>query len=236
MKAQLEAYQAAVQGLSPAQAMAWALREFGVGQVALASSFGLEDQLLTQWLVELEPKARVFTLDTGRLFQETYECMGATQKKLGLSFEVYFPDPQKVKELYKTKGPNSFYESVANRKECCGIRKVEPLGKALFGLKLWITGQRRDQSLTRAALETVEWDEAHGLFKLNPLADWTEEQVWARVLAEEVPYNSLHDLGFPSIGCLPCTRKVEPGQEARAGRWWWEEPEHKECGLHSRPK
>ena len=226
---------AGLAGKSPQDVLAWALKEFK-GKIALASSFGAEDVVLIDMLVTLDPQARVFTLDTGRLNEETYEVMERVRERYKISIESYFPDAAKVEALERSKGFYSFRDSVENRKECCGIRKVEPLGRALKGLSAWITGLRREQSVTRAEVEKVEADTAHpGLFKINPLADWTEKQVWEYIKTNKVPYNRLHDAGSPSVGCAPCTRAVAPGEDIRAGRWWWENPEHKECGLH-RPK
>ena len=217
---------------SPEDLLKWALGKFS-SKIALASSFGAEDVVLIHMLVALDPKARIFTLDTGRLNEETYEVMDRIRQKYKISIESYFPDFKKVEVLEREKGFYSFKESVENRKECCGIRKVEPLNRALKGLGAWITGLRREQSVTRKSVEKIEMDEGHGgIFKINPLADWTNDQVWEYIKKNKVPYNPLHDLGYPSIGCAPCTRAVKPGEDARAGRWWWENPEHKECGLH----
>ena len=218
---------------SDAQAvLEWATSTFG-RNVALASSFGAEDVVLIDLLVKIDPSARIFALDTGRLHQETYDVMEACRKKYGIEFEIYSPQTDSVQQLIRLKGPNSFYESIDNRKECCEIRKVEPLKRALADKEAWITGLRRAQAVTRASLPKVEMDFGHGgIFKLNPLASWTEEQVWAYIRANDVPYNALHDAGFPSIGCAPCTRAIAPGDDVRAGRWWWETPEQKECGLH----
>lgn len=202
-------------------------------RIALASSFGPEDVVLIHMLVSAREDARVFSLDTGRLNEETYACVEAINRKYKIRVEWFFPQSAPVEELERTKGLFSFRESVENRKECCGIRKVEPLGRALKELDAWITGQRREQSVTRTALDVVEQDEAHGgIVKVNPLADWTLDDVWRYIREHEIPYNRLHDAGYPSIGCAPCTRAIKPGEDQRAGRWWWEEPEHKECGLH----
>src|SRR3989338_1140915 len=201
--------------------------------IKLASSFGLEDVALIDMISKLSPRIGVFTLDTGRLNEETYEVMDRIRARYDIEIESYFPDRAKVEALERAKGFYSFRQSVENRKECCGIRKVEPLGRALAGLKAWVTGLRREQSVTRSAVEQIEADEAHpGLVKINPLADWTLEQVWDYVKKNQVPYNQLHDRGYPSIGCAPCTRAVKPGEDIRAWRWWWENSEHKECGLH----
>ncbi len=178
----------------------------------------------------------IFTLDTGRLPEETYEVMDRIRQRYGVRITSYFPDKAAVEKLEREKGFYSFRESVENRKECCGIRKVEPLNRALAGLDAWITGLRRDQAVTRTDLPKVELDAAHrNIVKVNPIAEWTTEQVWAHIRAKNVPYNKLHDKNYPSIGCAPCTRAVKPGEDIRAGRWWWESPEHKECGLHVKP-
>jgi phosphoadenosine phosphosulfate reductase len=200
--------------------------------LAFACSLGLEDVALLDLIWLREPRPRIFFLDTGRLPQETYDTLAAVQARYGLPIEVYFPRAESVEALLRAKGPNSFRASVENRKECCRIRKVEPLGRALAGAEAWITGLRREQSFTRGALVPFEWDAGNGLVKVNPLAHWSLDQVWAYVRAHDVPYNPLHDQGYPSIGCAPCTRAVQPGEDVRSGRWWWEEPEHKECGLH----
>ncbi len=202
------------------------------GRVALASSFGVEDQVLTDLLGRLAPPLPIFTLDTGRLPQETYDVLDATRKRYGIEIQVLFPNRTDVEELVGRSGVNSFYDSVESRKACCHARKVAPLRRKLGQLEAWITGLRREQAPTRQQVELVEWDETNGLFKINPLAGWTSEQVWEYIRLHHVPYNALHDRGYPSIGCAPCTRAVEPGQDIRAGRWWWETPEHKECGLH----
>lgn len=204
-------------------------------RIALASSFGLEDVVLIDLLSALRKDVRIIALDTGRLPEETYACADAIIKRYGVMIDWYFPRHDAVEALERAKGLYSFRQSVENRRECCGIRKVEPLNRALNGLDAWITGQRREQSVTRSALHPVEIDEAHGgIIKLNPLTDWSLDQVWAYVREHKVPYNALHDQGYPSIGCTPCTRAVQPGEDQRAGRWWWETPEHKECGLHAR--
>jgi phosphoadenosine phosphosulfate reductase len=221
--------------LSTPEVLAWAVGEFGL-DVAFASSFGAEDVVLLDLLLQAKPDARVFILDTGRLHQETYDLIERARRRYGRSFEVYFPRTEAVEKLVGTAGPNSFYASVEARKACCFIRKVEPLGRALAGARAWLTGLRRAQAVTRTALPLAELDEAHGnILKLNPLAPWSEEQVWDYIRAHKLPYNALHDRGFPSIGCAPCTRAVQPGEDIRAGRWWWENPEHNECGLHLKP-
>ncbi len=214
--------------------LAWALDEFHP-RLALAASFGAEDVVVIDMLARLDRGARVFTLDTGRLPGETYELMEAVRARYGLTIEVYFPQAAAVEAMVREHGVNLFYVDVGLRRRCCHVRKVEPLRRALEGLDAWITGLRRGQAATRAAVRKVEVDADHGgIIKLNPLADWTEEQVWAYIRAHDVPYNPLHDRGYPSIGCAPCTRPVAPGEDPRAGRWWWERPESRECGLHVR--
>jgi phosphoadenosine phosphosulfate reductase len=202
-------------------------------RIALASSFSLEDAVVIHLLMEQRPDAVVFALDTGRLNPETYECAEALRRRYGLRIEWYFPERTAVEELEREKGLFSFRDSVDNRKECCGIRKVEPLRRALSGLDAWITGLRREQSVTRTDLQPAEIDAANGgIVKINPLIDWTLEHLWAFVHEHRIPYSRLYDQGYTSIGCAPCTRPIEPGEDQRAGRWWWENPEHKECGLH----
>jgi len=204
------------------------------GRIALSSSLGLEDQVLTDMVCKIDDQTKIFTLDTGRLFPETYDLIHRTNQKYGIRMQVYFPDAEKVEEMVNNKGINLFYNSIEERKSCCRIRKIEPLKRAFSGLEVWICGLRRDQSITRTGMQPVEWDENNGLIKLNPLIDWTEEQVRSYIKEHKVPYNPLHDRDFPSIGCQPCTRAVLPGEDLRAGRWWWENPDTKECGLHKR--
>ena len=232
MKIDLKEINGKFEKASAEQLLTWALEKFAP-KIALASSFGAEDVVLIDLLSKTGPSTPVFTLDTGRLNEETYEVMDRIRKKYGISIESYFPDAIKVEALERQKGFYSFRESVENRKECCGIRKVEPLKRALKGLDAWITGLRREQSVTRTAVDKIEANAAHdGMLKINPLADWTQGDVWDYIRKNAVPYNKLHDLGYPSIGCAPCTRAVKAGEDIRAGRWWWENPEHKECGLH----
>jgi phosphoadenosine phosphosulfate reductase len=208
--------------------------EFG-DKVAIASSFGAEDMVLIDMASRLTPKPKVFTLDTGRLPQETYDLIERVRKKYNLQVDVYFPDREQVEEMVRKYGPNLFYRSVELRKLCCQVRKVEPLKRALSNLSAWVCGLRKEQSVTRSGVEKVEIDEANGgIVKLNPLADWSTEDVWDYIKRNKVPYNALHDRGYPSIGCLPCTRAVKLGEDIRAGRWWWEKPGQKECGLHER--
>jgi len=199
----------------------------------LASSMGIEDMVLIHAIAQAAPGLGVFMLDTGRLHPETLAMAGVVAERYGIVPRIMRPDPEAVREHVQAHGTHAFYESVELRKACCGIRKVEPLRRALAGHSAWITGQRREQSVTRTALEAEEWDSAFGLRKFNPLAAWTGEQVWALVRALGIPYNPLHDRGYPSIGCEPCTRAVRPGEDPRAGRWWWEQRDSRECGLHA---
>jgi phosphoadenosine phosphosulfate reductase len=202
------------------------------GKVVLGSSLGAEDQVLTHMMTSIDKQVKIFTLDTGRLFPETYDVLDETNKRYHIRIDVLFPDHEHVEKMVKENGINLFYESIENRKLCCQIRKIEPLKRALSGMKIWITGLRKDQSVTRFFTKIVEWDEANQLLKVNPLLSWTEKDVWAFIKLHEIPFNKLHEKGFPSIGCQPCTRAIQPGEDIRAGRWWWEAPEHKECGLH----
>jgi len=201
---------------------------------ALSSSLAVEDQVLTDIILKKYKSAKIFTLDTGRLHPETYDVMDATNLKYNIKIDVYFPNETDVQQLYKTQGVNGQYESIENRKTCCGIRKIEPLKRALKGLDIWFTGLRAAQSVTRTDIKLVEWDAGFNLIKVNALIDWNEDDVWNYIKENKIPYNKLHDKGFPSIGCAPCTRAVKDGEDIRAGRWWWENPEHKECGLHKK--
>lgn len=231
-KEHIEQYNADLEGKSAEEIVSWAINTFGISKMALASSLGAEDQVLTEIMLSKDAKARIFTLDTGRLNPETYSVMSKTIMKYNFHYEVMFPDTAEIEKTVSELGPNFFYESIENRKLCCQIRKVEPLKRKLSELDAWLTGLRREQAVTRADLPIVEWDEANNLVKINPLASWDEEEVWDYIKNKQVPYNSLHDKGFPSIGCAPCTRAVQKGEDVRAGRWWWENPEQKECGLH----
>ena len=219
------------EGKSPEEVLQYFLTEYK-GKIALSSSLSIEDQLLTDLIVKIDPSTRIFTLDTGRLFPETYSLIDKTNMKYNIQLEVLFPKHEDVQKMVKEEGINLFYAGIYSRKRCCNVRKMEPLRRAFQGLDVWICGLRREQSVTRKDMQVVEWDEANQLIKLNPLINFTEAQVWEYIKAHKVPYNKLHDQGFPSIGCQPCTRAVQPGEDIRAGRWWWEDPEHKECGLH----
>lgn len=221
-----------IQGLSPQQAIK-TLAEKYEGEIVFSTSFGWEDQVISHMIFTENIPVQVFTLETGRLFPETYYVWNRTLETYQKPIETFFPDAQLLQQFVSEKGPNSFYESVENRKQCCGIRKVEPLNRALKGKKIWLTGIRAEQSVNREGMEWTEWDEAHQLVKVHPIFDWTLEEVKKYVTDNHIPYNPLHDKGFPSIGCAPCTRAVREGEDFRAGRWWWEDQSKKECGLHS---
>lgn len=210
--------------------LADAVRDYA--PVCFANSLGAEDMVLTDLIAKHQPDIDIFSLDTGRLPQETYDLMQAVRARYSVTLNIYFPDSAQVEEYVAQNGPNGFYDSVELRKSCCHIRKVEPLKRALSGKKAWITGMRHDQAVTRGNLEVSSFDVDHGLQKINPLLDWTNEDVWEYLRLNDVPYNKLHDKFYPSIGCAPCTRAVTPGEDIRSGRWWWENPENKECGLH----
>ena len=202
------------------------------GKIGFASSMGAEDQILTEMIVGIDPSARIFTLDTGRIFPETYDLIEKTNTRYKINIEVYFPERDQVEKMVVEKGINLFYESIENRLLCCQIRKTIPLKRALQGLEVWITGLRRSQSVTRTNMQMLEWDKLNNLLKLNPLVEWDADKVWNYIRKKNIPYNALHDKGFASIGCQPCTKAIKPSEDVRAGRWWWENPEMKECGLH----
>ncbi|OEU61005.1 MAG: phosphoadenosine phosphosulfate reductase [Desulfuromonadales bacterium C00003094] len=203
------------------------------GPVSLACSFSVEDVVLIDILHKVAPEVRVFALDTGRLNEETYEVAEALRERYALAIDWYFPERQAVEQLEREKGLFSFRANLDNRHECCRVRKVEPLGRALAGKGGWITGLRRAQSVTRTGLAAIELDQANGgLLKINPLLNWSDEQIWDYAKEHCLPVNRLHRQGYPSIGCAPCTRPIREGEHPRAGRWWWENPENKECGLH----
>lgn len=215
--------------------LAEAARDFS--PVTFSNSMGAEDMVLTDLIAQNfneknGPRLEMFSLDTGRLPQETYDLMQEVRKRYSVPLKIYFPEAAQVEKYVAQNGVNGFYDSVENRKACCHMRKVEPLKRALAGKKAWITGMRRDQAVTRTSLEVSSFDADHGLQKFNPLLDWTNAEVWEYLKQHDVPYNKLHDQFYPSIGCAPCTRAVTPGEDIRSGRWWWENPENKECGLH----
>jgi phosphoadenosine phosphosulfate reductase len=233
-KEEIKALNKRFSGLDTEKVLRYFLSEFK-GRIALSSSLGAEDQVLTDMVMHIDPEVRIFTLDTGRMFPENYDLIDKTNQAYRMKMDVFFPDYRKVEEMVSERGINLFYNSIENRKLCCHIRKIEPLKRALSELDIWICGLRSDQAVTRINTKLLEWDETNGLLKLNPLADWSHEQVWDYIRKKNVPYNILHDKGFLSIGCQPCTRAIEAGEDVRAGRWWWEKPESKECGLHNQP-
>jgi phosphoadenosine phosphosulfate reductase len=209
-----------------------AVREFG--RVVYSNSLGAEAMVLTDLIWTQVPGIDIFSIDTGRLHEETYELLDKLQRRYRRRLKVVYPDAQALEGLVAAQGVNGFYESVEARLACCRIRKVEPFKRAIAGYAAWVTGVRREQSATRALGESIEWDSEYGLHKVSPLLDWTEEQVWQYIRTRKLPYNPLHDRQFPSIGCSPCTRAIQPGEGRRAGRWWWEQAESRECGLHPR--
>ena len=233
MKDQIEALNQKYSQATAEELLSGFLAEFK-GKIAFSSSLGIEDQVLTHMVCDIDKTTKIFTLDTGRLFPETYDLIHRTNQKYGIKMSVYFPEAGQVEEMVNTKGINLFFESVEYRKLCCNIRKIQPLKRAFEGLEVWICGLRSEQSVTRQNMQKIEWDEANEIIKLNPLIDWTEEETKAYIKTNGIPYNPLHDKGYPSIGCQPCTRAIFAGEDIRAGRWWWENPDTKECGLHKR--
>jgi phosphoadenosine phosphosulfate reductase len=231
----LETVKQQIEGLTPVEALAVLANEFP-GQIVFSTSFGWEDQVITHMIFTNNLPVKVFTLETGRLFPETYYVWNRTMEMYEKPIHAYYPNNDLLEKMVNAKGPSSFYESVDNRKECCGIRKVEPLKRALAGNKLWVTGIRAEQSANRHDMHNLEWDEVNNLIKFHPIYDWTLDEVKEYIRKYNVPYNTLHDRGFPSIGCQPCTRAVQPGEDFRAGRWWWEDQSKKECGLHEAHK
>ena len=225
-----------VERLDAREVLEVALRTLGHDRLALSASFGPEDIVILDLLREIEPNPRVFTLDTGRLPQQTYDLIDRVRDHFDLDIEVFFPDARAVEEMVRERGMNLFYNSIDERRRCCDVRKVEPLNRALGTVDGWITGLRRDQIQTRAGTPKIGFDLEHGLiWKVAPLVDWSEDEVWSHIRRRNLPYNELHDQGYPSIGCAPCSRPVEPGADPRSGRWWWELPEERECGIHVGP-
>jgi phosphoadenosine phosphosulfate reductase len=212
--------------------LAAAVQEYG--RVVYSNSLGAEAMVLTDIIWTHVPAIDIFSIDTGRLHEETYEVLEKLQRRYKRKVRVVYPDAQALEALVTDQGVNGFYHSLEARMACCRIRKVEPFRRAIAGYGAWVTGVRREQSATRAQAKPVEWDTDYGLHKVSPLLDWTEEQIWQYIRARKLPYNLLHDRQFPSIGCQPCTRAIQPGESRRAGRWWWEQPESRECGLHPR--
>ncbi len=230
LKEDIEKIQSELGGLNPLQVLQWV--EKNIDQPVFASSLGQEDQVILHLIAAHRLAIPVITLDTGRLFPETYNLIAETESKLGVKIRALFPDATEVEAMVAEEGVNLFYKGVDQRKRCCQVRKINPLRRVLKASGGWVCGLRRDQSATRTELKTIEWDAVNGIPKINPLADWSLEQVTAYLKENEVPYNPLHDQGFISIGCACCTRAVQQGEDIRAGRWWWEQPEQKECGLH----
>ncbi len=218
---------------TPQEVLKWSLDNLHP-RIAMASSFGAEDVVVIDMIMKINPKARIFTLDTGRLNQKTYDVMDEIHRKYNINIEVMFPDPNEVEQMVLVNGLNLFYHSIGNRKLCCGIRKVHPLNRMLSTLDGWITGLRADQTDVRLNSNKIEFDEQHNkIIKVNPIIEWTWEQTWDYIKKNSIPYNKLHDDGFTSIGCEPCTRAIKAGEPLRAGRWWWESDSQKECGLHA---
>jgi len=217
--------------LSAEEILRWSVEKFG-SNIVFASSMGLEDQVMTHMIIKQQLNIDIFTLDTGRLFNETYKLIDVTEKRYGVKIKVYFPDASDVERMTDKQGVNLFYKGEKERKQCCHIRKLNPLKRALIPYSAWICGLRKKQSVTRGSLQIADRDEANSIIKINPLINWTEKNVWDYVKKHKIPYNKLHDQGFLSIGCSCCTRAVKPGDDARSGRWWWEPTEQKECGLH----
>jgi phosphoadenosine phosphosulfate reductase len=213
----------------------WALGTFG-DRIGIASSFGAEDVVLIDMAVKINPAVRIFTLDTGRLHQETYDVMDQIRERYSINIEVCFPDKHKVQEMVEEHGVNSFYQSPELRRLCCRVRKIEPLLAKLKELDAWVCGLRQEQAVTRTDIKNITFDTLNNILKINPIADWAESDVWDYIRENSVPYNALHDRDYPSIGCAPCTRAIQSSEDIRAGRWWWEDPAKKECGLHGRTK
>ncbi|MBC7901833.1 MAG: phosphoadenylyl-sulfate reductase [Gemmatimonadaceae bacterium] len=218
-------------GLTPSDAIAWLAAEYP-GEVTFSSSFSYEDQVITHDILSNNLPVSIFTLDTGRLFAETYSVWSSTNNRYQTNIKAYYPNNEAIESFVAHNGPNAFYDSVELRKSCCGIRKVEPLKRALKGNKIWITGLRAEHSAARKDLSMIEWDESNQVIKFHPILHWTTEQTKEYIRKNNIPYNPLHDKGFVSIGCAPCTRAVREGEDFRAGRWWWEDADKKECGLH----
>ena len=231
MKALFNEIAEKIAGLDPIASLQFFASRFP-GQIIFSTSFGYEDQVITDLIFKNEIPIKVFTLETGRLFPETYYVWNRTLERYQKPIHAYFPQAESLQKMVDAKGPSSFYESVENRKECCHIRKIEPLRRALDGNKLWVTGIRAEQSANRHEMTNIEWDEQNQLIKFHPLFYWSFDEVKAYIKDNNIVYNTLHDKGFPSIGCAPCTRAVQEGEDFRAGRWWWEDQSKKECGLH----
>lgn len=217
---------------TPEEIIIFALELFDISKIALASSLSIEDQVLTDLLLNTNKKGRIFFLDTGRHFQESYDLMQKTMEKYKFKYEVYAPKTEELENIISENGPNFFYESIEKRKTCCYLRKIEPLNRVLSSVDAWICGLRKDQSITRSEVEIFQWDSNNNIYKINPLANYSESQVWDYVRINNVLFNVLYKQGYKSIGCMPCTRSVAENDDIRSGRWWWEDPDKKECGLH----
>ncbi|WP_231424827.1 MULTISPECIES: phosphoadenylyl-sulfate reductase [Pedobacter] len=228
----VEALKTELQGLNTIDKLKYLADQYA-DRIIFSTSFGWEDQAITHLIFANNIPIKVFTLETGRLFSETYYVWNRTLEVYNKPIHAYYPKNELLQDMVNTKGPNSFYESVENRKECCYIRKIEPLKRALTGNEIWVTGIRAEQSANREDMHDLEWDEGNQLIKFHPVFDWTLEDVKTYIRDNNIVYNTLHDKGFPSIGCAPCTRAVQPGEDFRAGRWWWEDQSKKECGLHA---
>ncbi len=235
-KNEIKNFQRELKTKKPQEIITWAIDHFGKSNIALSSSMGAEDQVLTDMLIKIDPEINIFTLDTGRLSEETYTAIEETREHYNKHIEILFPDSSDIEEMLGKHGPNLFYESIDERKLCCQVRKVKPLKRKLSSLTVWICGLRRDQAQTRSDIGAIEWDENFEIIKINPIIEWSEKDVWDYIHKNNVPYNKLHDQNYPSIGCAPCTRAVGIGENIRAGRWWWEDPGQKECGLHSQKR
>ena len=222
------------EGAEPQELLEWAFERFAPA-IAISTAFQIDGVALIDMAYELDPNVEVFSVDTGRLPEETHTLIDRVRATYGIAVDVYAPDAASVEAFVRASGVNAFYASPTLREQCCALRKTHPLARALAGKRAWITGLRRGQSITRRDVAVEEFDAAHGLVKFNPLADWSRDDVWSYVHENGVPYNALHDRGYASIGCAPCTRAVEPGEDERAGRWWWESADRRECGLHRRP-
>ncbi len=231
LKSRLEEVSSIVKSMTAVDSLRWISEQFP-NEATYSTAFGLEGQVITHFIFKNKIPIKVFTIDTGRQFQETYNVWRATNDKYGVNIETYYPMAPSVQKMLNEKGPNSFYDSVENRKECCYIRKVEPLTRALQGQKIWISGVRAEHSEQRADMKQVEWDNARQMIKVYPLFYWTLDEIKSLIVNENIPYNELFDKGFSSIGCAPCTRAVRNGDDARSGRWWWENNVDKECGIH----
>lgn len=231
-KYNLEEINQVLEDKSPKEIIEYAINLLGTDKITTASSLSIEDQMLTHLAINSDKNSRIFVLDTGRHFQSTYDVMDETQRKYRFKYEVYFPDTRELEDFVRNYGPNTFYIDVENRKKCCAIRKIMPLKRALENVDAWIVGLRREQGVTRTSVPIVDFDEVHGILKFSPLAKLTEEEVWTYIKENKIPFSELYNKGFRSIGCEPCTRAVKEGEDIRAGRWWWENPESKECGLH----